>query len=181
MCEAITLGVATAVLGTLSSIAGYQAERSQARVSQQVYEEQRRLNAESADIGYQKAQLKYKAERDKATEAAQKLSVQRLQAQGTILASGRSGQSIGSLITDAERTEGRDLATLGMNLASSGAEYGFDVQSIYSSQKSANAQAASQRKSMPSAGGLMLGIGSALVAGGAAYRSAGGDFKEGTS
>ena len=181
MCEAITLGIATVVMGAVYSIAGYQAEKSQARVSQQVYEEQRRLNAEAANIGYQKAQLKYKSEKDKSTETAQKLNVQRLQAQGTILASGKSGQSIGGLLTDAERVEGRDLATLGQNLASSGIEYGFDVQSIYSSHKSANAQAAAQRKPKPSTGGLLLGIGSSLVAGGAAYAGAGGDFDSTTS
>jgi hypothetical protein len=68
-----------------------------------------------------------------------------------------------------------------MNLASSGTEYGFDVQSIFTSQKSANAQAASQRAPAPSIGGLALGIGSALVAGGSAYTGAGGDFNPATS
>ena len=172
MCEAISLGIATALMGTVSSIASYQTQSAQAKASQQAYLRQRNLNAEAANIGYQKAQLKYKAEYDKAADTAQQLSVQRLQAQGTTLAAGRGGQSISSLLADANRVEGRDLGSLGMNLASSGTEYGFDVQSIFTSQKSANAQAASQRTPAPSIGGLALGIGSALVAGGSAYKGA---------
>jgi hypothetical protein len=180
MCEAISLGIATALMGTLSSIASYQTQGAQARASQQVYEQQRRLNAEAANVGYQKAQLKYKGEYDKAADTAQKLSIQRLQTQGTTLAAGRAGQSIGGLLTDAQRVEGRDLATLGMNLASSGTEYGYDVLDIFTSQKSANAEAASKRTAKPSMGGLVLGVGSALVAGGSAYVGAGGDFNSKT-
>jgi hypothetical protein len=177
MCNpAIAIGVATLVTGAVSSIASYQTQNAQARASQQVYEQQRLLNAEAADIGYQKAQLKYKAERDKAADTAQKLSIQRLQTQGSTLAAGRTGQSIGGLLTDAQRVEGRDLATLGMNLASSGAEYAFDIQSIYSSHKSANAEAASKRTAKASTGGLIANLGVNVMSGVNAYTGAGGDF-----
>jgi len=179
MCgPAIALGIATAVMGTVSSIASYQTQSAQAKASQQAYLRQRNLNAEAANIGYQKAQLKYKAEYDKAADTAQQLSVQRLQAQGTTLAAGRGGQSISSLLADANRVEGRDLGSLGINLASSGTEYGFDVQSLYTSQKSANAQAASQRTPAPSVGGLVLGIGSSLVSGASTFTELSGDWKD---
>ena len=181
MCNpAIAIGVATAVMGAMQSIATYQTQRAQARVSQQTYEQQRLLNAEAANVGYQKAQLKYKTEKDKADQTAQNLMVQRLQTQGTTLAAGRSGQSIGSLLTDAQRVEGKDLATLGMNLASSGTEYGYDVLGIFTEQKSANAEAASKRTANPSTGGLLLGVGSSLMAGVNAYTGAGGDFNSKT-
>jgi hypothetical protein len=181
MCNpAIAIGVATAVMGAMQSIATYQTQRAQARVSQQTYEQQRLLNAEAANVGYQKAQLKYKSEKDKADQTAQNLTVQRLQTQGTTLAAGRSGQSIGGLLTDAQRVEGKDLATLGMNLASSGTEYGYDVLGIFTEQKSANAEAASKRTANPSTGGLLLGVGSSLMAGVNAYTGAGGDFRSDT-
>ena len=181
MCNpAIAIGVATAVMGSMQSIATYQTQRAQARVSQQTYEQQRLLNAEAANVGYQKAQLKYKTEKDKADQTAQNLTVQRLQTQGTTLAAGRSGQSIGGLLTDAQRVEGKDLATLGMNLASSGTEYGYDVLGIFTEQKSANAEAASKRTANPSTGGLLLGVGSSLMAGVNAYTGAGGDFNSKT-
>jgi hypothetical protein len=181
MCNpAIAIGVATAVMGAMQSIATYQTQRAQARVSQQTYEQQRLLNAEAANVGYQKAQLKYKSEKDKADQTAQNLTVQRLQTQGTTLAAGRTGQSIGGLLTDAQRVEGKDLATLGMNLASSGTEYGYDVLGIFTEQKSANAEAASKRTANPSTGGLLLGVGSSLMAGVNAYTGAGGDFNSKT-
>jgi hypothetical protein len=181
MCNpAIAIGVATAVMGAMQSIATYQTQRAQARVSQQTYEQQRLLDDEAANVGYQKAQLKHKAEKDKADQTAQNLTVQRLQTQGTTLAAGRSGQSIGGLLTDAQRVEGKDLATLGMNLASSGTEYGYDVLGIFTEHKSARAQAASKRTANPSTGGLLLGVGSSLMAGVNAYTGAGGDFNSKT-
>jgi hypothetical protein len=180
MCNpALAVGVATLVTGAVSSIASYQTQNAQARASQKVYEQQRLLNAEGANVGYQKAQLKYKSEYDKAADTAQKLSIQRLQTQGTTLAAGRSGQSIGGLLTDAQRVEGRDLATLGMNLASSGTEYGYDVLDIFTSQKSANAEAASKRTAKASTGGLIANLGVNLMSGVNAYTGAGGDFKNG--
>ena len=181
MCNpAIAIGVATAVMGSMQSIATYQTQRAQARASQKVYEQQRLLDDEAANVGYQKTQLKYKTEKDKADQTAENLLKQRLQTQGTTLASGRAGQSMYALLTDAQRVEGKDLATLGMNLASSGTEYGYNVLDIYTSHKSANAAAASKRTAKPSMGGLALGIGSALVAGGSAYVGAGGDFSSDT-
>jgi hypothetical protein len=92
-------------------------------------------------------------------------SFNRLQAQGTTLAAGRAGQSVGGLLTDAQRTEGKDLATLGMNLGYAQQDYGWDVANIFSQHKTANIQAASQRKAMPSAGGLVLGLGQAVLGG----------------
>jgi hypothetical protein len=165
MCEPISIGIATAAMGALQSIAGYSAESAAARESERAYQEQRQLNAEAANRGYQQAQAKLKGSFDQASQKAEQLLVQRLQAQGTTLAAGRSGQSIGGLLTDAQRTEGKDLATLGMNLATDQGDYNWTVNDLYTSQKNANIQAAAQRKAKPSTGGLLLGIGGAVLSG----------------
>ena len=165
MCDPIIIGIATAAMGAVQSIAGYSAESRAAKESERAYQEQRQLNAQAADRGYQQAQSRLKGSYDQAAQQAEQLLVTRLQAQGTTLAAGRSGQSIGGLLTDAQRTEGKDLATLGMNLATDQGDYNWTVNDIYTSQKNANIQAAAQRKGKPSAGGLILGLGSAALSG----------------
>jgi hypothetical protein len=165
MCDPVILGIATAVMGGVQSIAGYSAESRAARESERAYQEQRQLNAQAADRGYQQAQARLKGSYDQASQKAEQLLVQRLQTQGSTLAAGRSGQSISGLLTDAQRTEGKDLATLGMNLATDQGDYNWTVNDIYSSQKSANIQAAAQRKAKPGAGGLILGLGQAALSG----------------
>ena len=159
------VGIAQAGLSAVQSIGAYSAERAAAKESERAYQEQRQLNAQAADRGYQQAQAKLKGSYDVASQKAEELLVQRLQTQGTTLAAGRAGQSIGGLLTDAQRTEGKDLATLGMNLATDQGDYSWTVNDIYASHKSANITAAGQRKAMPSVGGLLLGIGSSVLEG----------------
>ena len=161
----IAIGVATSAMSAMQSIAGYSAERAAARESERAYQEQRNLNAQAANRAYQQSQAKLKGEYDQAAQKAEQLLTQRLQAQGTTLAAGRSGQSIGGLLTDAQRTEGRDLATLGMNLGYAQQDYSWNVLDVFEQHKSANIQAAGQRKAMPSTGGLLLGLGGAVLSG----------------
>jgi hypothetical protein len=161
----IAIGVATSAMSAMQSIAGYSAERQAARESERAYQEQRTLNAQAANRAYQQSQAQLKGEFDQASQKAEQLLVQRLQAQGTTLAAGRSGQSIGGLLTDAQRTEGRDLATLGMNLGYAQQDYSWNVLNVFEQHKSANIQVASQRKAMPSTGGLLLGLGGAVLGG----------------
>jgi hypothetical protein len=166
MCDpALAVGISQGLMGVVQSIGGYSAEKAAARESERAYQEQRQLNAQAADRGYQQAQAKLKGSYDQASQKAEQLLVQRLQAQGTTLAAGRSGQSIGGLLTDAQRTEGKDLATLGMNLATDQGDYNWTVNDLYASHKAANIQAAAQRKAKPSTGGLILGLGSAALSG----------------
>jgi hypothetical protein len=167
----------------MSSIAGYSAERRAARESERAYQEQRNLNAQAANRSYQQSQSQLKGEYDQAAQKAEQLLVQRLQAQGSTLAAGRTGQSIGGLLTDAQRTEGRDLANLGMNLGYAQQDYSWNVLNVFEQHKSANNQAASQRRPSPSVSGLLLGLGGAALSGvgaGLALKApaAGGDTKE---
>jgi hypothetical protein len=152
-------------MGAVQSIAGFQAESQAARASEQAYQQQRNLNQEAANRAYQQTQLKMKGEMEKASQQAEQGLVRRLQAQGTTLAAGRSGQSIGGLLADAERVEGKDLGALGMNLAYAQQDYFFGMENIYQQQNTANISAASQRIGAPSAGGLALGIAGAGLSG----------------
>ena len=171
MCDAIVLGVASFAMGSISSIASYQSQSAAATASEQAYQQQRDLNQQAANRAYQQQQLKFKGEFDQASQKAEQLLTQRLQAQGNIMASGRTGQSVGALLTDAQRTEGRDLGTLGLNLAYAQQEYGFGMENIFQQQQVGNVSAASQRLAAPSVGGLVLGIGEAGLAGYGTYKS----------
>ena len=182
----IIVGVAQAGLGAMQSIAAYSAERAAAKESERAYQEQRTLNAEAANRSYQQSQAQLKGEFDQASQKAEGLLVQRLQAQGSTLAAGRSGQSIGGLLTDAQRTEGRDLATLGQNLGYAQQDYSWNVLNVFEQHKSADIQAAAQRKPSPSVSGLLLGLGGAAVGGLGTYASlkapgAGGEEGKGSS
>ena len=166
MCTpALAIGIATGLMGAVQSIAGYQAQSQAARASEQAYQQQRNLNQEAANRAYQQTQLKMKGEMEKASQQAEQGLVRRLQAQGTTLAAGRAGQSVGGLLADAERVEGKDLGALGMNLAYAQQDYFFGMESIYTQQKSANISAASQRIAAPSAGGLALGLAGSAISG----------------
>jgi hypothetical protein len=127
----------------------YNAQMLTYQESQRVYQEQIQMNAEAANRAYTSEQNKLRAEQRKAAEDAQKLMIQSMQRQGTVLASGRTGQSIGLLMADAEREYGRDLAMLGQNLAYANEDYFLGTQSIFQENKSANTLAASQRQMKP--------------------------------
>ena len=170
MCTpAIAIGVATGLMGAVQSIAGYQAQSQAAAASERAYQQQRNLNQEAANRAYQQQQLKMKGEMEKASQQAEQGLVRRLQAQGTTLAAGRAGQSIGGLLADAERVEGRDLGALGMNLAYAQQDYFFGMEDINRQQNAANIQAASQRVGKPSGAGLALGLAGAALSGYKAY------------
>ena len=171
MCDPVVIGIATGLMGAVQSIAGYQAQSQAARASERAYQQQRTLNQEAANRAYQQQQLKMKGEMDQASQQAEQGLIRRLQAQGTTLAAGRTGQSIGGLLADAERVEGRDLATLGMNLAYAQQDYFFGMENIYNQQRTADINAASQRLAKPSGGELVLGLAGAAMSGVSTYQS----------
>jgi len=162
---AIVIGITQAITQAGLSIANFVSQTQAAAASERAYQEQRKLNAEAANRAYEQTQLKLKGEYDQAAQKAEELLVGRLQAQGTTLSAGRSGQSIGGLLADAARVEGKDLGSLGMNLAYATAGTSFEMGNIFQQQKSANATAASQRIAAPSIGGLALELGGAALSG----------------
>lgn len=167
MClpAAVLVGIATAAVSAVQSIAGFQAQSQTARASERAYQQQRTLNQEAANRAYQQTQLMMKGEMEKASQQAEQGLVRRLQAQGSTLAAGRAGQGVTGLLADAERVEGRDLGSLGMNLAYAQQDYFFGMKNIYQQQTSANIQAASQRQAKPSAGGLALNLAGDVLSG----------------
>ena len=179
MCfPAAVVGIATGLMGAVQSIAGYQAQSQAARASEQAYQQNRNLALQQRNTEDQKAQLKLKGEMEKASQQAEQGLVKRLQAQGTTLAAGRSGQGIGGLLADAERVEGRDLGSLGMNLAYAQQDLYFNMENNFLAAKSNINQAAQSRLSKPSAGGLVLGIAGAGLAGASSFTELGGDWKK---
>ena len=178
MCNpAIAIGLATCLMGAVQSIAGYQAESQAASASERAYQETRNAALQQQNTQDQKAQLKLKGENEQAAQKAEMNLVRRLQAQGTTLAAGRAGQSVGGLLADAERVEGKDLGALGMNLAYAQQDYYFNVENNFLAAKSTINQAASQRKAKHSGASLALGIAGAGLAGASSFTELKGDWK----
>ena len=178
MCNpAIAIGLATGLMGAVQSIAGYQAESQAASASERAYQETRNAALQQQNTQDQKAQLKLTGENEQAAQKAEMNLVRRLQAQGTTLAAGRAGQSVGGLLADAERVEGKDIGALGMNLAYAQQDYYFNVENNFLAAKSTINQAASQRKAKPSGASLALGIAGAGLAGASSFTELKGDWK----
>jgi len=177
---ALWLGIASFTSSAVGSIASYQAQQQQYQgemaayqASQTAYNRQIQLNAEAANRAYVADQMRLKNEYDKAAVDAQKVMATALQTQGKVLASGRVGKSIGLLAQDAERTYGKDMATLGMNLGYANQDYLLRGQETYQQAQSANAIAAANRMikpSAPSALGLVSGIGGSLISGAQTFK-----------
>jgi hypothetical protein len=175
MCLPVVAGIASFASSALGSIASYSQEQAAYRAqmaafrrSEQVYNEQLRLNQEAANRGYVSEQQKLQGEFMKASQEAQQRLVTSLQAQGTVLASGRTGQSIGLLLSDAERGYGTDLANIAQNLAFARQDYATGAEGIFLNQQSANNVAASNRMlqpSKPSSIGLVTGLAGAALGG----------------
>jgi hypothetical protein len=198
MCDpAIIIGTATAVMGGLQSIAGYQQQQAQYQYenqvaqtqyqyqtqayeeSQRAYQAQIKANEAAANRAYIAEQRKLQTDYEKATQDAQQLMIDKLKAQGQILSSGRTGKSIALLASDAEREYGRDLANLGTNLGYAREAYTLAGLDIEADARSANAQAAANRMMKPlapmagprpSAAGMVLGIGQAALGGFSTYQ-----------
>jgi hypothetical protein len=172
----LIMGIAQAGMGGLTAIASYQAQNQAASASERAYQETRNAALQQQNTQDQKAQLKLKGENEQAAQKAEMNLVRRLQAQGTTLAAGRAGQSVGGLLADAERVEGKDLGALGMNLAYAQQDYYFNVENNFLAAKSTINQAASQRKAKPSGASLALGLAGAGLSGVSTFKEMGGKF-----
>jgi hypothetical protein len=198
MCVPVVVGIITGLTSVVGSIAAYSQQQQevayQNSVNQQRYQaevqayersvvatkEQYRLNAESANRAYVSEQNKLRAEYQKAITEQQSLLTSSLQTQGTILASGRTGQSVGLLMSDAERQYGRDLATLGVNLAWTENDFYNNTQAVFNEAQSQNNVVASNQMLKPSAPiavpgpspiGLITGVAQGGLSGYSAYTS----------
>jgi hypothetical protein len=101
----------------------YQTDLTRFQASQEALKTQLGFN----DASYNRANLLEQQKlQDQAARSAfegQKLLATNLQAQGSVLATGRSGQAIGLLVNDADRAYGRDAAMLNKNMENSLGDY----------------------------------------------------------
>ena len=101
----------------------YQTDLTRYQASQEALKMQLGFNNASYNRANLLEQQKVQDAAAKAAFEGQKLLSTNLQAQGSVLASGRSGQSIGLLANDADRAYGRDAAMLNKNMENSLGDY----------------------------------------------------------
>jgi hypothetical protein len=101
----------------------YQTDLTRYQASQEALKTQLGFNSGSYNRANLLEQQKVQDAAAKAAFEGQKLLATNLQAQGSVLASGRTGQSIGLLANDADRAYGRDAAMLNQNMEASLGDY----------------------------------------------------------
>jgi hypothetical protein len=101
----------------------YQTDLTRYQASQEALKTQLGFNNASYNRANLLEQQKVQDAAAKSAFEGQKLLATNLQAQGSVLASGRTGQSIGLLVNDADRAYGRDAAMLNQNMDASLSDY----------------------------------------------------------
>jgi hypothetical protein len=116
---------------------GYQRSKEQA-------DKQYGLNAEALNTAYMQEQTKLKEVRQQAAFESQAALAKSIGMKGTILASGRTGQSVGLLVKDVERQSGFEIAAQEASVDSAKDAAGISMDQAFNQAESANAQAASK-------------------------------------
>lgn len=127
----------------------YEVQKQGFEQSETSFFQQIDLNNQAANRAYMSEQVKLNFEQKKAAMEAHQLMASSAQAQGKILASGRSGQSLGMLANDASRETSRDLATLGLSLGYAQQDYFSGTQSIFEQLQSSQNIAQGNRMLAP--------------------------------
>lgn len=145
------------------AIANYQGQVRAQQASQNAYQAQIGNINEAASMSYVAEQVKLNEKRDAAAFKSQEIYAKSIGAQGKILASGATGQSVGLLQTDAERQAG--FATAKQNAMLRSAEQQSDVsQQVAYNQAQSSANTAYSSVQAPAQApeldpyGLELGI-----------------------
>lgn len=102
-----------------------------------------RYNNQAANKAYVQEQTKMTEARKKAAFAQQTALAKSIGARGSILAAGRTGQSVGLLLNDAERQSGFEKAQADASLASSLEQSQLAMDGTFLQSQSANNQAIS--------------------------------------
>lgn len=129
---------------TLQNQLQYQTELNKSIVSQEYVKTQLQLNRDATSRAFMAEQQKLRDAEAQAALEGQKLLTTNLQTQGTILASGRTGQSIGLLANDASRVYGQNAAILGRNVDTAYGDYMNNAGMAVLRQLSADAEATSR-------------------------------------
>lgn len=117
MCDAITMGIGSLVLGTAQAVAGGMQASQQAQAQKEYVETQSAEYARAAELNNQAAITEYTEqsaaerisqmqEKEAAAKSSQEVQKEALQKQGTMLAStNASGMALNYLLADYEREE----------------------------------------------------------------------------
>ena len=116
---------------------GYQRSKEQA-------DKQYGLNAQALNTAYMQEQTKLKEVRQKAAFESQAALAKSIGMKGKILASGRTGQSVGLLVKDVDRQSGFEIAAQEASVDSAKDAAGISMDQAFNQAESANAQAASK-------------------------------------
>jgi hypothetical protein len=108
---------------TLQNQLEFQTELNKSLASQAFVNSQLELNKNATSRAIQAEQQKLADAQAQAAFEGQRLLATNLQTQGSVLSSGRSGQSIGLLVNDAERTYGQNAAILNRNSQTATGDY----------------------------------------------------------
>ena len=107
----------------LQSQLQYQTELNKSILSQATADTQLELNRRATSRAFQAEQQKLQDAQAQAAFEGQRLLATNLQTQGTVLGSGRTGQSIGLLVNDAQRRYGQDAAVVNRNVDTAYGDY----------------------------------------------------------
>lgn len=108
---------------TLQNQLQYQTELNKSVASKAFVDTQLELNTSATSRAIQAEQQKLNDAQAQAAFEGQKLLATNLQTQGSVLASGRTGQSIGLLVNDANRVYSQDATTLNRNIQTATGDY----------------------------------------------------------
>lgn len=101
----------------------YQTELNKSILSQSVADTQLELNRRATSRAFQAEQQKLSDAQAQAAFEGQRILATSLQTQGSVLGSGRTGQSIGLLVNDAQRRYGQDAAVINRNVETAYGDY----------------------------------------------------------
>ena len=119
------------------AIANYQGQVRTQQASQNAYQQQIGNVNEAASMSYVAEQVKLNEKRAQAAFKSQEIYAKSIGAQGRILASGATGQSVGLLQTDAERQAGFATAKQNAMLRSAEQQSAVSQEVAYGQAKSA--------------------------------------------
>lgn len=122
----------------------YQVDLNKSIASQAFVNTQLNLNQKATSRAIMAEQQKLNDAQAQAAFEGQRLLATSLQTQGSVLSSGRTGQSIGLIVSDAERRAGQDAAVLSRNVETAYGDYQNNSAMAVLRQLNADAEATSR-------------------------------------
>jgi hypothetical protein len=129
----------------------HQGEVRAYQAQQEAYSRQLFNNSTAANNVYVQEQLKFNEARNAAAFKSQEIYAKQVGAMGSVLASGRSGQSVGLLVMDAQRQGGFAEAQQSASIRSAELQRDTAMQTAQTQHQSANNEAASKLMAPPQA------------------------------